>query len=94
MSLGLFQFRELRRNPGGSVDHRPRHAGVFLGFTQFKRHDPPIFEPQATYLKRHGFLLPGEERRLKKADWEPEAVSTTEQRDGAKGHVICTARAS
>jgi hypothetical protein len=33
--------------------------------------DPPIFESQAEYLKRHGFLLTGEERR---AEFEPEAV--------------------
>jgi hypothetical protein len=33
--------------------------------------DPPTFESQAEYLKRHGLLLAGEERR---ADFEPEAV--------------------
>jgi hypothetical protein len=30
--------------------------------------DPPIFESQAAYLKRHGLFLAGEERR---ADFEP-----------------------
>jgi hypothetical protein len=34
--------------------------------------DPPIFESQASYLKRHGFLLKAEERR---ASFEPESVS-------------------
>jgi hypothetical protein len=36
--------------------------------------DPPTFESQPAYLKRHGLLLPGEERRLRKADWDAEAV--------------------
>jgi|ERR1700733_11605219 len=36
--------------------------------------DPPTFEPQATYLKRHGLFLAGEERRLKKSDFESEAM--------------------
>ncbi len=34
--------------------------------------DPPTFESQAAYLNRHGLFLAGEERRLKKADWEAE----------------------
>jgi hypothetical protein len=33
--------------------------------------NPPVFESQAAYLKRHGLLLAGEKRR---ADFEPEAV--------------------
>jgi hypothetical protein len=33
--------------------------------------DPPTFESQATYLKRLGLLLAGEERR---SDFEPEAI--------------------
>jgi hypothetical protein len=40
--------------------------------------DPPRFESQAAYLKRHGLFLAGEERRLRKADWEAEIVSRTE----------------
>lgn len=36
--------------------------------------DPPRFESQASYLKRLGLLLPGEERRLRPADFEPELV--------------------
>ena len=34
--------------------------------------DPPMFETQAAYLKRHGLLLAGEERR---SDFEPETIS-------------------
>ncbi len=36
--------------------------------------DPPLFEAQATYLERHGLLLPGERRRLTGRDFEAEAV--------------------
>ena len=36
--------------------------------------DPPRYEAQAAYLKRHKLLLPGEERRLAPADFEPEEV--------------------
>lgn len=40
--------------------------------------DPPEFESEATYLDRLGLLLPGEKRRLRKADWESEVVMPTE----------------
>jgi hypothetical protein len=40
--------------------------------------DPPRFESQAAYLKRLGLFLAGEERRLRKADWEPERVTNYE----------------
>jgi hypothetical protein len=33
--------------------------------------DPPIFESQAAYLKRHGLLLDGEERRVQSSFEEP-----------------------
>ena len=36
--------------------------------------DPPIYEAQATYLRRRGLLLRGEEGRLTPADFEPEKV--------------------
>ncbi len=36
--------------------------------------NPPVFESEATYLDRHGLLLPGEKERLRKSDWEPEFV--------------------
>jgi hypothetical protein len=31
-------------------------------------------ESEATYLERHGLLLPGERRRLTAEDFEPELV--------------------
>jgi hypothetical protein len=33
--------------------------------------DPPVFESQASYLKRHNLLLPGEAARLTLEDFEP-----------------------
>jgi hypothetical protein len=35
---------------------------------------PPTFESQASYLKRHGLLEPGEEKRLRPAAFAPEVV--------------------
>lgn len=35
---------------------------------------PALFESQAAYLDRHGLFLPGERKRLKAADFEPEAA--------------------
>jgi hypothetical protein len=36
--------------------------------------NPPVFESQATFLRRNGLLVSGEERRIPTAAWEPEAV--------------------
>ena len=36
--------------------------------------DPPSFESQAAYLRRHGLLFPGEEGLLTAAAFEPEIV--------------------
>ena len=36
--------------------------------------DPPVFESEATFLRRHGLLFPGELERLTAADFEPEAI--------------------
>ena len=36
---------------------------------------PPVFESQASYLARHNLFLPGEKKRLKKADFEPESIT-------------------
>jgi hypothetical protein len=40
--------------------------------------DRPRFESQASFLKRLGLFLPGEERRLRKADWVAETVTNQE----------------
>ena len=36
--------------------------------------DPPRYESQSSYLNRLNLLLPGEKRRLRKADFEPELI--------------------
>lgn len=35
---------------------------------------PPVLESEAAYLRRHGLLLPGEARRLRDEDYEPEQI--------------------
>ena len=67
---------------GTAVNIRGEPIGSLVP-TNFKgvaidANDPPIFESQAAYLKRKGLLLAGEERRLRKADWEAETVSKTQ----------------
>jgi hypothetical protein len=41
--------------------------------------DPPTFESQAAYLRRHGLFAPGEERRLRAKDFEPETITIEEE---------------
>jgi len=41
--------------------------------------DPPVYESQAAYLKRHGLLTPEEAKKLKPADFEPEIVEVVEE---------------
>src|SRR5829696_9555016 len=36
--------------------------------------NPPRYESEAEYLRRHGLLTRGEERRLTPADFEPEML--------------------
>jgi hypothetical protein len=40
----------------------------------FDELDPPIYESQASYLKRHGLLEKGELKRLNPEDFEPETA--------------------
>ena len=62
---------------GVAVDIRGNPIGgklaIFKGVS-IDPGNPPQFESQAAYLKRHGLFLAGEERRLKKADWEAETI--------------------
>jgi hypothetical protein len=53
------------------------HPSHFKGVA-IDPNDPPKFESQAAYLKRLGLLLAGEQRRLKKANWEAETISKTD----------------
>ncbi len=49
--------------------------------------DPPRYESEASYLERHGLFRPGEKKRLRKADFEPELIKPAEDdEDEAPGH--------
>jgi hypothetical protein len=47
--------------------------GDFAGIAPDPAH-PPTYESEAAYLKRHNLLLPGEPKRLRKQDFEPEVL--------------------
>lgn len=60
---------------GTAVNIRGEPIGSLIP-TDFKGvaidpNNPPRFESQAAYLRRLGLFLPGEERRLRKTDFEP-----------------------
>jgi hypothetical protein len=70
---------QVRYYSGIAVDIHGAPIGDLYPGSNFKGvaidpNDPPTFESQAAYLKRHGLFLPGEERRLRKADWEAEPI--------------------
>jgi hypothetical protein len=44
--------------------------------------DPPVFESEAAYLKRHNLLLPSEAKRLTAEDYLPEALAIDVVPDG------------
>jgi hypothetical protein len=74
--------RDVKYYSGTAVDIHgapigDRYPSNFKGVA-IDPNDPPTFESQAVYLKRHGLFIAGEERRLRKADWEAEAISKTE----------------
>ncbi len=50
-----------------------RRGGRFKG-NPVDFNDPPIYEAEATYLKSHGLLFPGEEAHLTADSFEPEAL--------------------
>jgi hypothetical protein len=72
---------EVKYYSGTAVDIHGNPIGDRIPNNDFKGmaidpDDPPTFESQAAFLKRHGLFLTGEERRLKKSDFEPEAVAS------------------
>jgi hypothetical protein len=48
--------------------------GEFVG-VPIDPNDPPLFESEADYLRRHNLFLAGEERRLTAADFAPYTVT-------------------
>ena len=78
---GKFAEPRLRVSGVGvtSADHYPAVSpsfefGIPTYWHEIDRSDPPTFEAEATYLERLGLLLPGERRRLRKEDFEPESI--------------------
>lgn len=71
-----------RRQIGGSGQpmhekyraYLPRYTFGIPTMAECDPGDPPQFEAEASYLKRHDLLLPGEEQRLKPEDFEPEVL--------------------
>jgi hypothetical protein len=57
-----------------------RRGNDLAGAEPYAASDPPVYESEAEYLRRHALLEPAAARRLTPADFEPEIV---EQDDGA-----------
>ncbi len=60
---------EVEQHKGVRLGDGTVYAGIALDVA-----DPPRIESQASYLKRHGLFMPGEERRLPADAFEPELV--------------------
>ena len=48
--------------------------GTPLGVPALDPADPPMYESEAAYLDRLALLLPGERKRLRESDFEPESL--------------------
>lgn len=57
----------------GHIGCCPPICGVPF-FVDVNRAAPPVLEAEAAFLRRHNLLLSGEARRLRDADYEPEAI--------------------
>jgi hypothetical protein len=60
--------------PGRWITVEDLHTWPDLMPEPFDPADPPLYEAQAEYLRRHGLLLPAERRWLRKVDFAPEAA--------------------
>ncbi len=49
-------------------------CGIPVDWRETDPRNPPTFESQAEYLRRHDLLTPEEKRRLKQKDFEPEKI--------------------
>lgn len=56
---------------------RPIASGAFTGVA-IDTENPPSFESQAAFLRRHKLFLPSEAKRLSKDDFDPEVITRTE----------------
>jgi hypothetical protein len=58
---------------GQLVNPKPS-GGKFTGVA-IDPNDPPVYESESSYLDRLGLFLPGEKKRVKAADFEPETLA-------------------
>jgi hypothetical protein len=78
---GLEPVKVMRRQVGGSgslTGNPELHFGVpgwVNGFDPPLPDDPPLFESQGAFLRRHDLLSPIEKRRLRKKDFGPESIA-------------------
>ena len=63
-----------RRDVNGNLIGTKYKEGDFAG-VPIDPDDPPLYESEATYLRRLGLALPGELERLTPADFEPKFVA-------------------
>jgi len=79
----LFDSPEPRRRIGGqgaaSFEKYPAikpyyKFGLPVYWDEISESDPPKYESEATYLKRHGLLSISEQKRLTAADFKPESI--------------------
>jgi hypothetical protein len=83
----------LRRHVGGGpgdLSHNVYDLGDcgLPGLSSLRTRDPnnpPLYEAQAVYLKRHALLEPGEEKRITAAGWLPEAIEIPVQTATVRG---------
>jgi hypothetical protein len=68
------------RHVDGHLIAEDRKLGDFP-YQPFDKNDPPVYESQATYLRRHGLLLRGELKRLTETDFEPEVMTDDDNDD-------------
>jgi hypothetical protein len=60
-----------------------RHLGVPAEWFSVDPENPPLFESEPAFLRRHGLLQPGEVRRLKPGDFEPVPITEISRVDDA-----------
>jgi hypothetical protein len=53
----------------------PKPPGHIFKGLAIDPNDPPLYESEARFLDRNGLFLPGEKKRLKAKDFEPETLA-------------------
>ena len=78
-----FQSPEPRKQLSGQATEYsgpPDRGHFFRGipgyFQAIDEDNPPVYESEACFLKRHGLFYPGEEKRLGRDAFKPESVFT------------------